>query len=319
MKNCFIFMVFVLILFPSSLFPKDKAFVFMDETSSIDTASIRSIVTLIKLELEKNGVDAVKNDLPQITPPDTEIIEMGRVHGISRAFIVSALPIGEKIVLGLAEREISAGGIKLVFAEKITAKNIEEIDLLIPRLVVAVVKRTGIEDEVTIESLSSQEGRKYEKKFGQFLWGFGIPFGFALHEGSEFSYGIGAKGLYEMDNARVDLNGFLQFNNAGFKFFSTGIEAFYLFSRKDITPFVGGGINFTAVDFDCDSDKCEGPDDESMGLSFSIGGGVEFFRFYSTRLIFDLKLTLPTYSIYNSNSNTNEYIPVISSSIHFVW
>lgn len=319
MKNCFIFTVLILILIPSSLFPKDKAFVFMDETSSIDTASIRSIVTLVKLELEKNGVDAVKNDLPQITPAEADMIEMGKFHGIDRAFVVSALPIGEKLVLGLAEREISAGGIKLVFAEKITAKNIEEVDLLIPRLVGAVVNREDIGEEATIESLSIQEGRKYEKKFGQFLWGFGIPFGFALHEGAEFSYGVGAKGLYEMDNARVDFNAFFQFNNDDFKFFSTGIEAFYLFSRKDITPFVGGGVNFTAVDFDCDSYNCEGPDDESMGLAFSIGGGVEFFRFYATRLIFDVKLMLPTYSMYNSNSDTNEYIPVVSSSLHFVW
>jgi len=289
----------------------EKVAAYLDESSSSLGPNALTVLAMMKVDLESAGF-TVEN------PPGTGPVFVAGsatrqaldAAGISRVFVLTALPLGEKLVVGLADR--SGPALDVAYSDRMTASRVDELDTVIPRLVKSVVARKPAEEKATVQTVTDQEARVWRKKFGEFLWGIGIPFGTSLQSGAKFSYGLMFRFAYEMDFARIDvLSSFMgNTENDMIHFNFLGIEGHYLFLSQNITPFIGGGLAFSLTGMD--NHKA------ALGLLFNVGGGVEFFRLYSTRLILDVRFGLPTYRM-NDDNGAKRWVPNFMAGLSVLW
>ena len=116
-----------------------------------------------------------------------------------------------------------------------SAARVEELDLVIPRLVRAVIARKT--PALPLRSIRSPQKAAPGVRSGEFLVGGAIPVGSSFHQNSKPSYGIGALLSYEMERARLDASLIGQFNSQGDELWHGGVTlgAAYLFSRQYVT------------------------------------------------------------------------------------
>lgn len=297
-------------LISTTVFASEKVGVYLDDTSSNFGESAPAIYTLLKIELEKKGMTVVEDKENGIVFKGIEKLPK---TDIEKIYILNILPLGSKFVVGLAERKVPTW--EIAFSDRLTASSLEEMDIAIPRLVDAVVEHTPILETQTIESITERESQEWRQKPGMFLWGLGIPCGVTLWSGGSFSYGFGLRLAYEMASGRIDLISIFQGNGKPEKlaYWNFVIEGAYLFLKQNISPFVGGGMGFSTMKIEREK-KIEEVD---SGVVFNVGGGVEFFRLYKTRLLVDIKLGFPTYKM--SGPSVDKWIPILTTMVSFMW
>jgi len=309
LRNLFV-MTAIFAMAPAA-YAGEKVAAFLDESSSSLGSSATTVLALMKVDLEKHGL-TVDN------PPGTGPVFIGSEAqrqalsqaGVNRVFVLTALPLGEKLVIGLAER--GGAALDVAYSDRMTASKVEELDTVVPRLVTAVLARRTAEEKASVSTVTDQEARVWRKKFGEFMWGIGIPFGTAMREGAKFSYGLLLRMSYEMEFARIDaMTSFMGNTDDDLYHFNfLALEGHYLFLNTNISRSIGGGLAFAMTGID--------NHDAAMGLLFNVGGGVEFFRLYSTRMIVDFRFGLPTYRMTDS-LGAKHWIPTFTGSLSVLW
>jgi hypothetical protein len=206
--------------------------------------------------------------------------------------VLETLRLGRKRVIQLSEFKTTDAQ-TIIFSTRMSAARVEELDLVIPRLVRAVVARKDPRSTAEVDQVTAKESRAWRKKDGEFLVGGAIPVGSSFHQNAKPSYGIGALLSYEMERARLDASLIGQFNSQGDELWHGGVTlgAAYLFNAGNTSPYLGANLGYGATWMGSDVD------DANFGLLVSLGGGVEFFRLYKARMLIDARFTLPTYQL----------------------
>lgn len=158
------------------------------------------------------------------------------------------------------------------------------------------------------QPVSAQGSTTSPRRQGEFMLGLGVPFGTTLRKQAAFSYGAAVKLAYEMEQARIDGTILFQ-TSAGTReelyLGAATVEAHYLFLRSNVTPYVGGGLGYCVADDAYTSLR--------HGLVFDVVVGVELFRLYSLRLLFDVRVGFPSFELGGS------YVPLFASIAAVVW
>ncbi|MBM4395089.1 MAG: hypothetical protein FJ087_05310 [Deltaproteobacteria bacterium] len=283
---------------------------FLDNASSTLGGSAPAVLSLLRSDLGRRGLSAAHGVGESFADPDA-VRPAIEASGARRVFVLSVMPLGEKLVVGLGEHRMPS--LDLVRSERMTASRIEELDTVLPRLVDAVLGGRTADQTVSVETVTEHEGRPWRKRAGQFLWGLGIPFGASLRGSSEVSYGLGLRFSYEMAHARIDADTWFQLNaQEGMIHWSAPtIAAYWLPLDTNVSPYVGGGVGFGGSTFR--------DTDHTMGVLLTVGGGVEFFRLYGTRLMFDVRAGLPTYRVETGSRGDKAWVPVFTAMLSFLW
>ena len=286
------------------------------ETVSLDAERRTAAAALFTVEFEKYGVAVTA-----VEGRDVKAATAG-VPGAKRAFALDVIALGSKLVLKLGEYDPTSG--ELVFGESITASGMEELDTVVPRIVKSVLLRKKTEETQTVENLTDQEGRPWRKKFGEFLWGFGINFGFTANPVSKLAYGMSFKVMYEMEHMRVDffLGGAGNYTGSGgVGIFATDLSLNYLFLTSNFSPYVGAGIGFGTVGVET-SDF----DGVKSGAIGTVSAGVEMFRLYGMRLLVGMRMVIPFFEVSSdywglndSSSTESRWVPAWLTDVSFVW
>ena len=291
----------------------ERVAAFLDPASSALGGDASTALAILRAELGERGlVVAEVRGLGEEYPGGEAAREVLEESDVRRVFVLTVRRLGRKVVVALTER----GGpiLEATRSERMSASRVEELDLVIPRLVGAVLARAPVEEGATVATVTDEEGREWRKKYGEFLWGVGLPVGVALRSGSEFAYGAAARGSYEMEHARLDLALVSQFSGGDedLAYLNLAIEAYYLFSTENVSPYLGGGFGYGFSRID--SDEVE---DRSQGVILNVGGGVEFFRLYEVRLLVDAKVGFPTYELHDRGESF--WVPVLTGSVALLW
>jgi len=285
------------------------------EAVSFDAERRAAAAALFTVEFEKYGV--------AVTAVEGRDVKSAAatVPGARRAFALDVIALGNKLVLKLGEYDPAGGD--LVFGESITASGMEELDTVVPRLVKAVLLRKKLEETQTVENLTDQEGRAWRKKFGEFLWGFGINFGGTVNPASKLAYGMSFKVMYEMEHMRVDffLGGAANYVGAGgVGIFATDLSLNYLFLTSNYSPYVGAGIGFGTIGVDAD-----GFDGVTSGAIGTVSAGLEMFRLYGMRLLVGARMVIPFFKVssdpwgFGGSSSESRWMPGFLTDVSFVW
>jgi len=265
-----------------------KAIVLLADVPDPNSSSLKTIRTLIEVELEKQGVFIAREPgLRWVNPSAPEVATYASTHKLDRLYELRLLPMGKKMIVVLAERQPLDN--RPTFSASLTAMNIEELDAIIPRLVESVLTRKPLEATQKIQTVTESEARPFRKKAGEFLWGFGIMVGSPLGDSAGSSVGGALRFLYEMPRLRLDLDiGGMGGQHAG-GHFDMAIRGHYLFSTSNFSPFIGGGLGLLAIE----DDKHR----SGVGASLSANLGVELFRLYRVRLIAEGEALFPLFRL----------------------
>jgi hypothetical protein len=300
----------LMILLPMSALALDRAIAVVVEDGGIGEPSARTARGILIDELRNQGVDV--GDAPaldRIHPLDDGVKQAAAHLSAGRVYVLKLSALGQKIIVKIEER---TANLEEVSSRRLPAAGPEELDVIIPRVVEALVKNLPVEQTARMDSVSVQEGRKWEKLPGEFLWGVGIILGGGLAEGAVFSYGLDLKVCYEMEHFRLnfEMGGLLNVDEDD-GFFRTGVGASYIPMTTFWSPYFGVSIDYMAIMVD---DWHEG------GAGAVVHAGVEFFRLHSARMLVEMNLFVPFFEIEDSSNVANSrYAMVLTGNVTVMW
>lgn len=274
-------------------------------------ASARGYQLLIQQALSEKGISIVDPVELQGSHPITEdVLPILQRDSVTRLFTLETTQLGSRDLVSLTER--SATDLKPIYVSKMSMAGADEAEVILPRLVDAVLERKKADEVATVDNVGTQESRPLEKRAGEFYWGGGIAGAMTLEESVMGAYGGFLRGSFETVDLRVDLT----LGGYGSEDMAMGdfsIAASYLFLNQDISPFLGGGLGYLVYGVaNSDGDFRDG-----NGLAFTLTTGVEFLRLYPTRLIVEVKFLLPTFQV--SEGNDKNYAPIGMFAFSFLF
>ena len=237
--------------------------------------------------------------------------------------------LGEKIIVRLShENPIGT----IIIERQLTLANIEEMIPAAPRLVDALVHGKPIDATVDMESVTEQEARKLRKISGESLWRVGI-FGtfipgtdIAAEPGFEYgwsyetpSYAVGTEFRTGGRDALEESVGteFRDSEDNGFSFLAWSIGGRYFFNKRNISPYVGGGLAIVNASYETRvrkrkewfgsaeryselwGEEWEWVDeyDSDTGLGAYAVVGIEALRLTQSRLKLELRVDRPLFTL----------------------
>ena len=220
--------------------PGDKASIavlLLGDHQGIGETDAQSAALLVAIELRKQGIS--------VSDPVYE------VHASASVYQVSFRSLGEKILVRLTQ-ETPIGTI--IIERQLWITNIEEMIGAAPRLVDALVHKKSTASTVDIENVVEGDTPVPRKITGESLWTMGL-FGTSI-PGTNLNGELGVEaGLsYERPTYAVEtefrLTGGEEPGGTGFIFASWSIGGRYFFNKRNISPYVGGGLVLRQVYLD---------------------------------------------------------------------
>ena len=266
------------------------------EHSGFPEADARTSVLLVCGELRKQGIPA--GGPVYDTPEGVGIYRLG-LHRLGEKILVRLShedPAGTVLV----ERQIQLGGI-------------EEMVSAAPRLVQALVHRESLNATVDMENVVEEEARVHRKIPGESLWDIGLLGTFALITDADLiakpGYSLGW--FHETPSYAVGT----EFWGAGgeddegdsFHFVSWGIGGRHFFNKRNLSPYVGGGLTHVWAGYEQMTGRTwnsrweyweeDWESASSRGLGAYAVGGVEALRLTSVRLRLELRVDRPFFQL----------------------
>jgi hypothetical protein len=174
----------------------------------------------------------------------------------------------KKVLMSLEEIEPPIEG--PVHVARLTASSLDESDVVIPRLVRAVLERAPVEEGQRIATMTDQETVPFKKKAGEGLFVLGV--GLAPLGGS-----IGWS--YEAQYWRLGV--LFQGAENDPSFF--GVEAAWIPYDTNISPYVSAALGVVTAAHDGDG----------TALGTKLEAGAEFFRLHGARLFVGASVVIP--------------------------
>ena len=253
-----------------------------------------------------------------------------RKQGISIADPVYEVPVsaniyrvvlrrlGEKIIVRL-RHENPIGTI--IAEQQLTLANIEEMIPAAPRLVDALVHNKPIDDTVDMETVVEQEARELRKISGESLWHMGILGTFipgtdvAAEPGFEFGWSYQAPSYAVRTEFRYSGPDDDDDASKTISFFAWSIGGHYFFNKRNISPYVGGGLAIVDASYKTkvtrtelirpafldreakwrEYDDYESEDDSGLGAYGVVG--IELLRLTQSRLNLELRIDRPLFRL----------------------
>lgn len=237
-------------------------------TAFISSAStIASAQEVVRVEASA-GFDAeVVRTLQQLT--EAALRERGVAD---RRFVLRAGRLGNKIPMSLEETARDGSAAHVV---NLAATGIEEADVVISRLVDALVSGRSVASTARMRTVVDVETTEPKKLPSERHWTIGAP---------AFPGGFYSAYTRETANWRVDLTlqgtGKWGESGSGAGFF--GVGGAYLFSDGPSSPFIGGGAGMVWVD-------------DKEGTGAHIEAGMELLRLHRMRFIIAADVIIPAF------------------------
>ena len=220
--------------------------------------------------------------------------ELRRASGGRGAYGVGLGTLG-RIVVVTATREEPAGSVT------VQVDGLEEVPTAAPRIADALVRGLGFATTQRVDNLLEGETRPARVKKGSVKFSVGVADVESLGHGaraSGFSLGL----MYasprfalpvEMRFAWDDS----QYGEKGLSLFSLSVGGRGYLSKRDVSPFVGGGLGILNLDASEGDFSGSGTGyfyGERSGVAFYVEAGVEMLRLHRGRVALVVRADLPT-------------------------
>ena len=291
----------------------DAAILLIGDYQGINEIDVRSAALLVAQELRKQGIS--------VSDPVFEVPPAANVYR------VAFNRLGEKIQIRLAyENPVGT----IVIERHLWIANIEEVIMAAPRLVDALLHKKPIASTIDMEKVTEHEARVLNKIAGESLWHIGflglyvpgtdilgaaaLEFGWS-YEAPSYAAGTQFRFRYQEEEDKFEADGDL------FSFFSWSIGGRYFLNKKNISPYVGGGLALIGVNFETRTrvrkhkewfgsaeryrelwgEEWEWVDESNSEGANGLGAyatvGIEFLRLSQSRLNLELRVERPLFKL----------------------
>ena len=289
------------LLAPLSARAEGPSALVVSDDGGVDLSTVRAIRGLTMGALEKRGVRLVSDPrLEGIKPTGPDLQQLVQSIGASKVYVLRVTGrLGHKIPLTLEEM---TSDLKVIYGSSVTT-TIDEADVIVPRLVNAVLDHKSADDNATMRSVTEREAAPFKKKPGEKYRNIGLPipmfFGSRPDKtGTQTPLGISVGFLYEIENLRIGFDA--QFmEHRGVYAASIIAEGYYLPFETEISPYFGGGIGYLYTD-------------DSGGLGAKVEVGFEFLRLHAFRVMVGIEALVPFYDSTNGR-------PELSTQRHYIF
>jgi hypothetical protein len=209
-----------------------------------------------------------------------EAVKLGIEVNSDLVLIPSLNKLGEKILVHYILVNVKLENV--ILTDMLTAVTLEDLDMVMKRLAISVDKELKFNDTAEIGNITLYEEEEPRRRKARYYGGgtFGYLYPQKGFDGNhKETFIIDLRSGYEFENGEV---GFLIGVRRGI---ATSVYASYLFSKKDICPFVGGSFGFRWIT------KKNTFFDNSTGLEAGIRAGVLLFRTYDFHVLINLEYT----------------------------
>lgn len=225
-----------------------SATVIVAEDGGFPPDTVKTVRSLAVTELRTRGIDVGEEAL---TPGREFVLRLGRLD--------------QKVLITL--EDLAPPRTIPEFAATHAASSIDEADVVVPRLVRAVLNREPFDRGARMATVTTQESAPFRSRPGEGLFVIGVglaPLGGSIgwsYEARAWRLGILAQGA-----------------NDGASFF--GVEGAWIPYDGSVSPYIGAGLGSVGGDVDA-----------SLGTKLEVG--VEAFRLHKVRLIAGVSAIIP--------------------------
>ncbi len=219
--------------------------------------------------------------------------ELAAVSRRSGAYGVSVRALGESMVMTV--RRLDTGE-----SRRLVLDGLKEVPTAARRLAEAVVLGKPVEDTRLVDNLVESEGRKLVTQSGSVKFELGA---LALAAGSGTGAGFSTALSYDTPTFAIPAELRFASSSSGSRttsFFSVASGARFFSSKRDVSPFVGGGFSVLYLSRSDQGDAFGYSylEDSHWGPGLYAEAGVQIFRLHRGRLTARVRADFPLYSLH---------------------
>ena len=239
-------------IFTISSFAAEKVYMAPIGTTNIHSDYGIAAMKLMKTYIEDDGrfilIEGSAQD--SVTIEKQESVKNKAVaKGCSKYIIAEFTRLGENVILSF--KLYSTTQESPIWSDRLKAANPDDFDPIIQR----VARNIGTNEKATtdqdIYNVTDNETKLPKRKKVNSYFGVGIGGMVPLSPVVDMAPGLVLFGMYDTQTLLVGLDANLWGlgNDVRYDYADIGISIHYPFGRKFIAPYIGGGLNLSAVDF----------------------------------------------------------------------
>lgn len=221
--------------------------------------------------------------------------ELASVSRGTGAYEVSVRSLGESVVMTVSHDSAGDG-------RSLVLDGLREVPMAARRLAEAVVLGKPIEDTRLVDNLVESEGRELVTRPGSVKFEVGA---LGLAAGRSTGTGAGFSLALAYDSPTFAIPAELRFAHSSrgdraSSLFSIDTGGRYFFSRRDTSPFVGGGLSMLYLSLSDlrNPDRYVYVEDSHWGPGLYAEAGIQIFRLHRGRMTARVRADFPLYSLH---------------------
>lgn len=224
-------------------------------------------------------------------------VDIGKQVNAGKVVFGSLTKLGEKIIVQYTLAKVPSG--KILLSDDASVLYVEDLDQVIKRVAASIVQQIPFARTVEVGLVTAQESQEPNTQKAQLNGG--MAFGYLYPENGYgnkdrvFTWDF--KSIYETPDFAV--TGLFGIRNG----VAMNVGGMYLFSRRDFSPFVGGGLGFHWVSHYEFNDYGYRPEGKKRGdgIEMLVSGGLLAFRTYNFRVLLNIDYSL-TFNDYDDRA-----------------
>ncbi len=215
--------------------------------------------------------------------------DAGAAAMVERVVFGSVSTLGEKHIVQVSVVNVATRDI--IWAGSLASKTAEDLDTVVKRLAKSISEGKKVEETVEVELVTAEEAKEPVRR--RVFHTFGTTAGMVVpldgYAGSGALYNIGWLYWYETPSIVAEVAGYFTFpgnieTGEAAELCPVEFSLLYMLSKKDISPYFGGGVGFGGLILD--------PGEAAYGMTLNAGGGLVLMRTYDFRFIIDARYHL---------------------------
>jgi len=218
--------------------------------------------------------------------------DAGALAMVERVIYGSVSTLGEKHIVQVSVVNVVTS--EVIWAGSLAAKTAEDLDTVAKRLAKSISEGKAAEKTVEVELVTAEEEKEPMRR--RVFHTLGTTAGMVVpldgYGGASTLYNLGWLYWYETPRLVAEVAGYFTFpgdieNGTALEICPVEFSLLYMLSKKDISPYFGGGIGFGWLTVE--SDDPYSIAETAYGVTLNAGGGLVFLRTYDIRVVLDAR------------------------------
>lgn len=249
-----------------------------------------------------------------------------REKGCSKYIIAEFTRLGDNVILSF--KFYSVNDDSPIWADRLKAANPDDFDPIIQRVARTIGTKEKATTDQDIYNVTENETKLPKRKKAYSYFGLGLGGMVPLSPEVEMAPGLNFFGIYDTQSFLIglDCNLWGLSSDSRYTYGDFGISAYYAFGRKFVAPYIGGGLSYSAVDYETEISYTRNTEvydydiggyktkkqteyetyiDDKSGLGMFVGGGIMLNRASNIVLFAEAKYFINFYKLAEPQSEVS--------------